>query len=126
MARPFPSEQLPSGFRYPEEYLEILRGYDVRDDLRAEPLWPWLLECADSDAGQRSLTLGLRRNPPLVPFAFLDLGDGDTACFVGNDISGNPKVRMMIVDGSDREYGYPDFSAWYDAARRMSADFKPD
>lgn len=52
----------------------------------------------------------------LIPFAKVDDGRGDVACFDGDDSSGDPAVLMLVLDESGRMYSYPDFATWMEAA----------
>lgn len=94
---------LPLGFRYPEA-MHALVG-EPKDFL-----YPWFFFDPDLDVGR--LRLELARERKLIPFASLELGDGDTACFDASDTSGDPSIIMMITDGSDRGYAFPNFEAW--------------
>lgn len=52
----------------------------------------------------------------LIPFAKVDDGRGDVACFDGDDSTGNPQVLMLVLDESGRSYSFADFEAWLAAA----------
>lgn len=102
----YPTESLPAGFCYPARFLSLVNS-GPRD-----ALYPWILIDAKSDAGKLLLSLGSKGGRRLIPFASLDNGDGDAACFDGTDNSGNPAVVMLILDGSERAYSFADFNAW--------------
>lgn len=108
----YPASALPPGFVYPERFLEIRRNS------QQDGYYPWFFFRPDGDAGQLKLSLGLADSRKLIPFASLETGDGDTACFDGRDNSGDPAVIMMITDGSGRSYGFSNFDAWL--AKAMS------
>lgn len=105
LPKPYASADLPDGFRYPAAFLRAL-GEWTGDDA----LWPWLFEDGGSANGRAVLSIARSRS--LVPFAFRDMGDGDFACFDGLDTSGNPKVIALVLDGSERAYGFADYEAW--------------
>lgn len=56
-----------------------------------------------------------------MPFAKVDDGRGDIACFDGEDTSGNPEVLMLVLDESGRHYGFKDFDEWLASAIRDAA-----
>lgn len=112
-------ETLPEGFRYPESFLEMVSA-DGRKNL-----YPWVLIDPKSEVGQLLFSLGAAEGKNLIPFASLENGDGDAACFDGNDTTGNPAVLMLILDESDRSYSFADFDDWMkmaeaDALRQQS------
>ncbi len=103
---------LPSGFSYPRQYVE-LRESNPADDV----LYPWFFFDPYGEVGRDLLTLCGEDGRKLVPFASLELGDGDTACFECTG-SGEPGVVMLIFDGSGRSYGFKHFDAWLAQARK--------
>ncbi len=103
----YPDESLPEGFRYPERFLDMVGKVDTRW------YYPWYFTPPNSDAFNDMIEFLARQlNRNLVPFASLELGDGDVACFDGSDTSGNPAVIIAILDGSGRSYGFRDFDHW--------------
>ena len=102
----YPQNSLPPGFHYPPRFLQVIGG------LKQDSYYPWFFFRAQGEVGQLRLSLGMAAPKKLVPFASLESGDGDVACFDGTDTSGNPAVIMMITDGSGRHYGFVDFDDW--------------
>jgi hypothetical protein len=119
MAAPHSPAQLPSGFKYPPEYLTSLKGASDT------ALVPWEFEDSATDAGQLLLGIALRHTPPLVPFARLDAygGDVDFACFDASDTTGDPAVIMLVLDGSDRAWSYANFEVWLERAKIDASDW---
>ena len=108
----FPSDKLPEGFKYPEEYLIALE--------KERELYPWIFIDAMGEVGQLLYTIGMSDEKKLISFASLENGDGDAACFDGRDHSGNPRIIMLILDGSERKYGFENFSDWLEKAKNGS------
>ncbi|MEK7454986.1 MAG: hypothetical protein AABZ76_08690 [Pseudomonadota bacterium] len=103
---------LPEKFRYPA----MLERFAQTGE---HPfLYPWWFVDAESEAG--ALFFDIRQNDGrnLIPFAKVDDGRGDLACFDGDDGSGNPRVLMLVLDGSDRFYNFMDFDDWLFAAKK--------
>jgi hypothetical protein len=105
--RPYQPNLLPKAFRYPAE---LATGTDGDD------LYPWVFIDPESAVGQLAWKVRQSDGRNLVPFASVEDDRKDIACFNGDDSSGNPAVLMLIVDGSGRQYSFPDFSAWKTAA----------
>ena len=84
---------------------------------------PWLFLNATSEVG--TLIYSVRGNDGrnLVPFASLELGDGDVACFDGGDTSGNPAVLMLVLDESGRKYSFSDFDEWLSIAEKEAKTY---
>jgi hypothetical protein len=111
------SDLLPDGFVYPEE----LQMFAQTGEYPA--IYPWWFVDALSEAGQLFYQLRQHDGRNLVPFAKVDDGRGDIACFDGDDLSGNPRIAMLILDGSGRHYSYRDFDAWLGAAKLDAQSF---
>jgi len=110
MSHKYKNSELPDGFQYPSSFDENI--------FLDSHLYPWIpIEC-DSEVGQLLLNLGSASSEILIPFASLENGDGDAACFVGRDLSGNPVVKILVLDGSGRSYGYNDFDHWLEHAKK--------
>ncbi len=109
--RPYPIDQLPVGFEYPSALLKIAATGDYPN------IYPWWFVDADTKAGALFHSTRLSDGRNLVPFAKVDDGRGDIACFDGNDTTGNPAVFMLILDDSERSYSYVDFADWLRAAQ---------
>lgn len=104
----YPRAKLPALFRYPLKLTEIAASGEY-------PLiGQWWFVDANSEAGELFYSVRQYDGRNLVPFA---KGDDDIACFDGDDISGNPAVLMLVLDGSDRNYSFRNFAAWLDAAQ---------
>ena len=104
----YPPEALPPKFRYPLGMRDVVGS-------SKELLYPWFFFDPEGEVGRLMLELARKRG--LVPFASLELGDGDTACFDGADTSADPAVVMLITDGSDRSYAFSNFDSWLVRAR---------
>ena len=104
-------EQLPAGFRYPERFLEFAKSG------RHPDIGPWWFIDAESKAGELMYSIRAHDGRNLVPFAKVDDGRNDIACFDGDDTTGGPQVLMLVLDQSGRAYSYRDFSAWLTAAQ---------
>lgn len=106
-------DQLPEGFNYPER----LKRMSELGGGGCPPIGPWWFVDANSKAGQLFYSIRKHDGRNLVPFAKVDDGRGDIACFDGDDTSGNPAVLMLVLDDSGRAYSYQDFDDWMEAAR---------
>jgi len=111
----YPADQLPEGFKYPERLKRMseLGGYPS--------IAPWWFVDADSKAGRLFYSIREHDGRNLVPFAKVDDGRGDIACFDGDDHSGNPAVLMLVLDETGRAYSFKDFDDWMNAALSDSA-----
>jgi len=108
-------EQLPSGFKYPTQFLEFAGG-------AAHPnMYPWLFIDAHSTVGELAYSVRQKDGRSLVPFASVEDDRKDIACFDGDDTSGNPAVLMLILDDSGRSYSYANFEDWLKAAQADAA-----
>ncbi|WP_322966416.1 SMI1/KNR4 family protein [Sphingomonas fuzhouensis] len=104
------AEQLPSGFAYPAGFRRIAESGSY------PPIAPWWFVDAASEAGKLFFSIREYDGRNLIPFAKVDDGRGDIACFDGDDRSGNPGVSMLILDESGRSYSFRDFDEWMNAA----------
>ncbi|MGU7783236.1 SMI1/KNR4 family protein [Burkholderia sp. PU8-34] len=111
----YASEQLPAGFVYPSEIQDFATTGEYPD------LGPWWFIDANSKAGKLAYSVRQCDGRNLIPFAKVDDGRGDVACFDGDDTSGNPKVCMLVLDDSGRSYSFASFSEWKVSALRDAA-----
>jgi len=105
----YSEEKLPEGFQYPESFLNEISSNNN--------LYPWIFIDVESDVGKLLIAIGMDSGKNLVPFASLENGDGDAACFDGNDKSGNPAVIMLVLDESGRSYSFSNFDEWLEKAK---------
>lgn len=115
---PYASEMLPGSFRYPEAYLRLSKSGTPPD------LSPWWFIDAESKAGRLAYSVCKHDGRSLIPFAKVDDGRGDVACFDGDDASGNPEVKILVLDDSGRSYSFADFTAWMDAAEADARSYR--
>ncbi|WP_194954287.1 SMI1/KNR4 family protein [Sphingopyxis solisilvae] len=101
---------LPPGFKYPEKFRFMAESGSYPQ------IAPWWFVDAASEAGDLFYSIREHDGRNLIPFAKVDDGRGDIACFDGDDHSGNPNVLMLVLDESGRAYSYRDFDNWMDAA----------
>ena len=111
----YATDTLPPGFEYPSK----LQEFAVSGHYPA--IVPWWFVDADSKAGKLFYSIRQHDGRNLVPFAKVDDGRGDIACFDGDDSSGNPHVLMLVLDESGRSYSYADFDHWLQAALQDAA-----
>jgi len=104
---PYEPKTLPKGFRYPGGLTAMAEGAG---------LYPWVFIDPASAVGQLAWKVRKSDGRNLVPFASVEDDRKDIACFDGDDPSGNPEVLILVVDGSGRQYSFPDFAAWRTAA----------
>ena len=104
--------KLPQDFQYPAK----LKHFAQTGKYPA--IYPWWFVDATTEAGELFYVTREFDGRNLVPFAKVDDGRNDIACFDGDDTSGNPEVLMLILDDSGRAYGFPDFEAWFVAATK--------
>ncbi len=110
----YTKDLLPERFAYPSAFLEWIKTPE------ASSVYPWTLINTKGEVGHLLYSLRKSDGRNLVPFASLETGDGDVACFDGGNQSGDPAVLMLVLDGSGRSYSYPNFSAWLKTAREES------
>lgn len=113
----FENKLLPSEFRYPFEYLKLSKGSADLD------IYPWWFIDANTKAGELSYKVRGFDGRNLIPFAKVDDGRNNIACFDGDDLSGNPKVHMLIIDGDVESYSFSDFSGWLEQAKRDAKEY---
>lgn len=109
----YPPESLPKGFRYPDRFVKMINS-DKKMLLNQ-----WIFIDPISEVGRLLFSLANTEQKCLIPFASLENGDGDVACFDGKDITGNPAVYMLILDDSNRNYFFKDFDDWLNNAATM-------
>jgi hypothetical protein len=111
----YTKDLLPPGFEYPNK----LREFAASGQYPA--IAPWWFVDANSKAGELFYSIRYHDGRNLVPFAKVDDGRGDIACFDGDDSSGNPPVLMLVLDESGRSYSYAGFDQWLQAALQDAA-----
>ncbi|MFM2483475.1 hypothetical protein [Celerinatantimonas sp. YJH-8] len=111
----YDKSQLPKHFSYPEKYIIMSAEANLPE------YFEWWFEDADTPAGK--LAWNLRhsykewknmKDKNLIPFAQLN---DDAAFFDGNDTSGNPKVIVIDLGNTERNYEFCDFDSWFDFAK---------
>jgi hypothetical protein len=107
----YPRERLPAGFRYPHKFLEFANTGSYPN------IGEWWFIDANSNAGELMYSIRLHDGRNLIPFAKVDDGRADVACFDGEDPSGDPQILMLVLDDSGRRYSYDNFAAWLAAAQ---------
>jgi hypothetical protein len=85
-------------------------------------IYPWWFIDADSDAGRLAWSVRQHDGRNLVPFAKVDDGRGDVACFDAD--RDDAAVHMLVLDESGRRYSYPSFAAWLRAAQADAAKYR--
>ena len=121
----FSGDEIPNGFKYPEEYISIMLKCNFVEDIE-----PWTLIC-EFEISAKFWLLTLKKQYPdrkLIPFAKLSYSD-DIACFDGDDLSGNPRVLYIHAFASAgwEDRGYVDsFSEWLELARSESEKYKSE
>lgn len=110
----YPAAELPRDFVYPPKFREFASTgkYPV--------IAPWWFVDANSKAGRLAYQIRTHDGRNLIPFAKVDDGRGDIACFDGDDASGDPRVLMLVLDDSGRKYSYANFAEWTAAALKDS------
>jgi hypothetical protein len=108
----YPQSSLPKGFQYPEQ-IRTFSQTGVYPNIG-----PWWFIDSSTQAGALMFSIRRHDGRDLVPFAKVDDGRGDLACFDGGDNSGNPRVLMLVLDDSGRAYFYDDFEGWLAAAQQ--------
>ena len=115
--RPYELKTLPKGFQYPDQLTPASEDTE---------LYPWVFIDPASAVGQLAWKVRRSDGRNLVPFASVEEDRKDIACFDGDDLSGNPAVLILVVDGSGRQYSFSDFSAWKCAAEEDAAAWRRD
>ncbi|SIO96656.1 hypothetical protein [Vibrio spartinae] len=105
---------LPSGFKYPEHYIQLSKGIDFPEN------FIWWFEDANMEGGELAWNLRMKykewkhigeRN--LIPFAQLN---DDAAFFDGDDTTGNPRVIVIDLGNKQRSYELESFEDWLNDA----------
>ncbi|MCR1000739.1 SMI1/KNR4 family protein [Serratia rubidaea] len=120
----YSKEELPSGFKYPLSFLEIVSKEDVLD------LDPWWFLYEFEDFAKQWLFEIKKQYPTrqLVPFAKTSYSD-DIVCFDGSDESGEPKVffvHAFASPGWEDRGSVSNFDEWLKIAKEESAQYKAD
>jgi hypothetical protein len=121
----FEESLLPTGFRFPIGYLNIMKGPEL------PCLTPWWF------IGKRTQTARfwlatLQEQYPLrllIPFAKRDDWSDTLAAFDGADHSGNPAVfhiHAFTPPGWEERGTWRSFEEWLDQARQDAAEFKAE
>lgn len=109
-------EKLPSGFRYPDKLIKIAASANCLD------IYPWWFVDAISDTGRLFYEVRQPGRRNLIPFAKVDDDRDAIACFDGDDLSGNPRVLLLVSDENwDPPQSFVDFDSWLDAAVNEAA-----
>jgi hypothetical protein len=112
----FPAESLSPGFSYPPEFTAL------SGTVALDVYYPWLFLDTESDRAKDLLDVARAHNGFWVPFATLELGDGDVACFDGSP-GKVVSVRMLVFDRSGRDYRFATFREWMHAAGTDAAKY---
>lgn len=111
----YADEILPAGFHYPEVLRNLAKSGTYPD------ICPWFFDSANTEGGKLGFALRLSDGRNLIPFAHCSDDDNDTACFDGDDASGNPRILIKNsfdkFDYPGRRYAYADFDEWFQAAQ---------
>lgn len=124
---------LPEGFQFPADYLDVITASEGLD---IEPWWFLSKNMAMSLSYYGSMLLKFP-GAVLIPFAIIQDESGSyndgwvvLACFDGGDISGDPAVRIYDFSKPKSSpwdnLGYPNFSAWLEAAKEESVLYKAE
>lgn len=112
---------LPDGFKFPEEYLNLLSLKKFPD------IYPWWFLAEEPDKAlmiYKIINVDRYSSKLLVPFAKIDDETGDVACFDGEDYSGNPKIYFSTGTGSLKDidwqerYFIPSFIKWFNSVKQ--------
>ena len=104
--------QLPDGFKYPRAFLEFAQAQTAAPG-------NWLFIDANGEVGNLLYSIAQSTGKALVPFASLENGDGDVACFEKSPSGDEPKIVVLITDESDRCYNFNNFSHWLEQAAHL-------
>lgn len=105
--RLFEAAGLPPGFRYPDMLLRLAAGCPHHD------IHPWYFVDAHSEVGRLARLIGRSDPRDLVPFASVVDHRKNVACFEGDDLTGDPPVRLLAHDDSAGRYA--SFGEWQKA-----------
>lgn len=116
---------LPSGFRLPNAYIELIRSPEFPD------LTPWWLLGERKQSALFWLSTLKEQYPArsLIPFAKRDDLSDTLAAFDGSDTSGNPRVfhiHAYTEPGWEQRGTWDSFQDWLTQAYSDSAKFKAD
>lgn len=111
----YTGKQLPPEFVYPDEIQDFAETGEYPN------FGPWWFIDANSKAGKLAYSVRQHDGRNLIPFAKVDDGRGDVACFDGDDKTGEPKVLMLVLDDSGRSYSFANFAEWKAAALKDTA-----
>ena len=116
---------LPSGFRVPDAYVQIMHSAELPD------LAPWWFLGERKDSALFWLSTLKQQYPSrlLIPFAKRDDLSDTLAAFDGSDTSGNPKVfhiHAYTEPGWEQRGTWNSFDDWLKQAHLDSAEFKAD
>lgn len=124
----FQDMDLPEGFQFPEAYLRVVSHRPLPE------LTPWWFYCEFPEHTKDMFeTMNVPRTEEhiLIPFArYENNSDITTACFDGNDASGNPRIYLYNPWTSSRQIPWADryflasFDTWVEEARRDARKYK--
>jgi hypothetical protein len=119
----FEESLLPTGFRFPSEYLDIMKAPQLPD------LVPWAFLGTREKSARFWLSTLQTQYPDRLLIPFAQRGDwSDTlAAFDGSDTSGNPKVfhiHAYTEPGWEQRGTWNSFEDWLKQAHLDSAEFK--
>jgi hypothetical protein len=119
----YDSALLPSGFQYPQSFLDFIAQEDVSN------IFPWKFICYCGKERADGWKEELERLYPtrkLIPFAH-ESGTDDCACFDAATPSSNPLVYFVHAYASpgweDRGYAH-DFSEWLTMVEEVAAAWR--
>ena len=112
--------ELPSGFKFPEAYVQILSSGEFPE------IDPWWFLAEEPDKALmifNIINVDRASSKLLIPFAKIDDETGDVACFDGEDCSGDPRVFFSTGTGSlsnidwESRYCIASFSEWFNSVK---------
>lgn len=119
MAYLFDDLDLPNGFKFPQDFINVI---SLKDIPQYDPWW-FLAKFPDRARAWFNM---LETDFParrLIPFAKYN-ADPEVACFDGNDVSGDPIVYYVQADaspGKEISGSEPNFAAWLERTKKESA-----
>jgi hypothetical protein len=108
-------------FAFPDSYLRTVMSGNLP---QIDPWWFLVEEPDKSNLFFRVINYDRKSKKILVPFAKIDDGSGDVACFDGDDHSGDPQVYFSTGTDSledvdwERRFSLADFDSWLSTARQ--------
>lgn len=106
----YAKELLPTGFRYPEKYLQFSVGIDFPEEI------DWWFISSNTESGKlgwslRNIYIEWKNigNRNLIPFAKLN---DYAAFFDGDNITGDPSVIMIDLGNKQHTLEVENFDAW--------------